>query len=410
MMHLFINASAASAGGGLTYIRNVVPHLATRSDTCTTILLAPDLRCEFEETKSLRLLEFPGSSYGSFRRTWHEQRLVPQLIRQTGADILLSVGNFATLRSPVPQVLLSRNALYVSNDFSRDLIARRHLRLYLDTKIRSRLAKYSIAKADCTIAPSESFARELRHWKGCPIRALHHGFDRAQFFSATKPDYALVRLLERRSNALRILFVSHYNYYRNFETLFRALPLIRRLIGRDVQLVLTCKLEGTPGGYRTVKAAALARDLGVESNLLQLGPVAYNQLQHVYRASDIYVTPAYTETFAHPLVEAMACGLPIVASDLPVHREICRDAALYFGRFSPHELAHRIAQLATSQDLSTNLSQKGDVRSRDFSWAHHVDEILNIARGLLAARDGISGIAHPEVCIGLEDRERSKAV
>src|SRR5690348_6412537 len=280
MMHLFINASAASAGGGLTYIRNVVPQLAARTDIRTTILLLPDLRREFEETKSLRLLEFPVSSYGSFRRTWHEQRLVPQLIRQTGADVLLSVGNFAILSSPVPQVLLSRNALYVSKDFSRDLIARRHFRLYLDTQIRSYLAKYSIATADCTIAPTEAFARDLRHWTGSPIRALHHGFDRAQFFSATKPADALVRLLERRSNTLRLLFVSHYNYYRNFETLFRALPLVRRLIGRDVQLVLTCRLGGSPGGYRTVKAAALARDLGIESGLLQLGPVAYNQLQH----------------------------------------------------------------------------------------------------------------------------------
>ena len=69
MMHLFINASAASAGGGLTYVRNVVPHLAARPDTRTTVLLAPDLRREFEETKSLRLLEFPGSSWGRDRKS-----------------------------------------------------------------------------------------------------------------------------------------------------------------------------------------------------------------------------------------------------------------------------------------------------------------------------------------------------
>ena len=47
MMHLFINSLAASAGGGLTYIRNVIPHLAGRSDLRVTVALSPSLRQEF---------------------------------------------------------------------------------------------------------------------------------------------------------------------------------------------------------------------------------------------------------------------------------------------------------------------------------------------------------------------------
>ena len=64
--------------------------------------------------------------------------------------------------------------------------------------------------------------------------------------------------------------------------------------------------------------------------VVELGAVPYSLLHQVYRECDIYVTPAYAESFAHPLVEAMASGLPIVASDLAVHREICQDAAIYF--------------------------------------------------------------------------------
>ena len=412
MMHLFINASAASAGGGLTYIRNVVPHLASRTDLRATILLSPELRREFQETENLRLLQLPGPTYSSLGRTWREQQLVPRMIRETGADLLLSVGNFAVLKSPVPQILLSRNALYVSNDFSRDLIRRRHFRLWLGTKVRARLAKYSVRKADCTIAPSESFARELRNWTGRPIRALHHGFDREQFFTADAPPQDLSRCLERRSNRLRILYVSHYNYYRNFETLFRALPIIRRLLRKDVELVLTCKVEGTPGGYRTTKAVELCHDLGIDSDVLQLGPVPYHQLQHVYRSCDVYVTPAYAETFAHPLVEAMACRLPVVASDLPVHHEICRDAALYFARFSPDDLANRIAHLAANPDLSENLARSGEIRSHDFSWARHVGDILTIARELLETREGaaLSSIAQSEMCVASKNQKRYKAV
>jgi len=81
----------------------------------------------------------------------------------------------------------------------------------------------------------------------------------------------------------------------------------------------------------------------------------------------------------------MASSLPVVASDLPVHREICRDAALYFPHFSPQSLTDRILQLASSPDLAAELSQKGFARSQDFSWSKHVDELLNLARGLAQA-------------------------
>jgi glycosyltransferase involved in cell wall biosynthesis len=111
-------------------------------------------------------------------------------------------------------------------------------------------------------------------------------------------------------------------------------------------------------------------------------------LQHVIRACDVYVTPAYAETFAHPLVEAMACGLPIVASDLPVHREICGNAAVYFPRFSPEQLADRVVQVEQSSALRKQLVECGSKRSRDFSWHGHVDQILSLAKGLVRSDRG----------------------
>ena len=97
----------------------------------------------------------------------------------------------------------------------------------------------------------------------------------------------------------------------------------------------------------------------------------------------MYVTPAYAESFAHPLVEAMASGLPVLASDLPVHREICGEAALYFNRFSPQQLADRLCELANLPELRRSMKQKGQRRSNDFSWSKHVDELLSVANNLV---------------------------
>jgi glycosyltransferase involved in cell wall biosynthesis len=113
--------------------------------------------------------------------------------------------------------------------------------------------------------------------------------------------------------------------------------------------------------------------------------VPYHLLHHLYRSCDIYVSPAYTETFAHPLVEAMSSGLPVVASDLPVHREICQDAATYFPRFSPAILAEQVLQIHQSPELAETLSRNGLKRAQDFRWDAHVDSLLALAQKLLIA-------------------------
>jgi len=393
MMHLFLNGLAASAGGGLTYLRNVVPHLSARDDVRTTVAANPLLRRELGDLPNISFLEF-ATPDGSVRRFWHEQTALPRLIRRSGADVLISAGNFALRKSPVPQILLSRNSLYTAGDFFADLRARGEYVLWLDTRIKGMFARRSIRWADRTVAPSQAFAEELRRWTGIRVCAIHHGFDAETFFRNATPLPANIQQeLESAKDALRLLYVSHYNYYRNFETLFRALPLLRdRLGARKAKLFLTCKLksEENPGSYRAEAASALVTRLGIADHVVELGTVPHHLLHHVYRACDIYVTPAYTESFAHPLVEAMACGLPVVASDLPVQREICGEAALYFDHFSPEEMSERILRVALSKDLAGDLGGRGRLRSQEFSWRQHVDQMVELARSLCCPAKGLA--------------------
>jgi glycosyltransferase involved in cell wall biosynthesis len=396
MIHLFVDASAASSGSGPTYVRNVVPQLAARTDLRSTILVSPLLRQEllqeFQDQSNVFFVEFADESMGAATRFIRAQRLIPELIRRSGANVLLSAGNIALFRSPVPQILLSGNALYTSRDFFRDLMQRRDYKLWLDTKLKGQMAKWSVRSADCTVAPSQAFADEIQRWTGVRALSIHHGFDRNLFFRDTQPlPEVLKKKLERTSfdrtsDELRLLFVSHYNYYRNFETLIRAVAVLRKRIEpRQVKLFLTCRLEpgANPGSFRTEAAARLAHEQGVASNLVELDAVPYHLLHHVYRACDLYVTPAYVETFAHPLVEAMAAGLPVLASDLAVHREVCADAALYFPKFSADLLAETVSRVAQSPEVSRKMSERGLERSRDFSWKDHVARVIAVAESLL---------------------------
>jgi glycosyltransferase involved in cell wall biosynthesis len=387
MMHLFINSLAASAGGGLTYIRNVLPIFAAQPNLRVSVAVSSALRNEFPAFPNV---DFVVLEDDTKRRFWNEQVMLRKLIRHSDGDVLLSTGNFAVRNSPVPQILLSRNSIYTSSEFYRELLARGEYREWLKTHVRGALARRSVRWADATVAPSEAFAAEFRKWTGGNVKAIHHGFDRESFTRDTAAlDPAVEEKLAAADGCFKFLFVSHYNYYRNFDTLFRALPLLRRrLSGRQIKLILTCQLARgrNPGAYHPEKSADLLRDLGVADMVVELGAVPYTKLHQLYRRADVYVTPAYTETFAHPLVEAMASGLPVVASDLAVHREICGDAAIYFPRFSEEGLATAVEQVAAVEGLSKRMACQGLARSREFSWKTHVEKILELAGTLVQAK------------------------
>lgn len=385
-MRLLIDALGASAGGGLTYLRNALPHLAARSAVEISLLASEAAGAELPAADNVQILT-GAQERSAFSRFLWEQVEVPKLVRKVGADVLLCAGNFAIWNSPVPQILLSRNSLYTSADFARDLRRRGDYRLMTDTRAKGFLARKSIRRAELTVAPSQAFARELTAWSGREVVALHHGFDHDSFFRDPTPlPASILAKLKESEGAARLLFVSHYNYYRNFETLLRGLALLKeRQPARKIRLVLTCELSPgkNPGSYQTGEVSGLLRELKIADDVIQLGAVPYLRLHQLYRSCDLYVTPAYTETFAHPLVEAMACGLPIVASDLAVHREITNGAALFFERLSPSELADKVTQLLDSPPLQAELHEKGLSQANHFSWEAHAGRLLELAKALL---------------------------
>jgi glycosyltransferase involved in cell wall biosynthesis len=388
MIRLFINGVAATAGGGLTYLRNVIPELAQQKEVEATILLNSSLRQEFrnlsnKNPSNITFLDAPDFLRAASRFIY-EQTKLRSMVQQSGAHVLISSGNFALLTSPIPQILLSRNALYTSADFRRDLRARGDYVLWINTKMQAWMARQSIRCAHVTIAPSRAFAHELTEWTGREVKAVPHGFNEQVFLRDQSPlPPETQTLLADGAEGLRLLFVSHYNYYRNFETLFRAIPILKEKLRGKVKLFLTCRLNSeNPGSYSAETASALIRDLDAQNNIVELGAIPYNSLHHLYRACQIYVTPAYAESFGHPLVEAMASGLPIVASDLPVHREICGHAALYFEKFSAEKLAECVLQVHQSPELAERLSKSGLARATEFSWTLHVERLLELAQTL----------------------------
>lgn len=386
MIKVLLNGLASTAGGGVTYLKNVLP-LLSRSDRAQSylVLVPPSRFKDFAIFQGERMQVETIEIDGALKRMWWEQTGLRDLIKSSGGNVLVSLGNFALMRSPVPQILFNRNDLFFSEEFSQEL-QRRHLRRELAAhKFKSWLAGESIKRATINVTPTNAFADRIRSRRKLSqnaIETLQFGFDAEGFFANLEPlADSLVAKLNLRPNCRRLLFVSHYNYFRNFETLIRALPIIkpqlRQRTGEDVQLVLTTDIKrgAVYGGYDATAAAELIDQLNVRDDIAMLGEVNYSKLHQLYRMCDVFVCPSYSESFGHPLVEAMASGLPVISASLPVHREICGDAAVYFDVFDERNLAEQCVRVLTDNNLSNRLSSRGLQRSQEFSWREHVRQL-----------------------------------
>src|SRR5215813_13241421 len=107
-MRLFVNGTGASAGGGLTYLRNLLPHLAEQEDLQCVVALNAGTKDNLPTFPKISFCE-PARSKNAFIRFAEEQIVLPRMLRQSRSDVLLSIGNFALRNCPVPQILLSRN-------------------------------------------------------------------------------------------------------------------------------------------------------------------------------------------------------------------------------------------------------------------------------------------------------------
>lgn len=392
MANILVHALAATAGGGANYLRNFLARLGDAGAGHAWHVLVP---AEFEAVPpaaNVRIVRGK-SGRGAVRRIWHDQIFLRREIARRGIDLILATGNFGMLRPPVPQALLSRNALYFSREHLLELRRRGAMRELLNTVMRRRLALASIADSAVNIVPTDAFRQDIRaalpRLPGDRFAAVPHGFDHEKFLRPDAPFApGLAAKLKNEPGVRRILMVSHYNYFRNFETLIDGFAALRRAAPYPVELILTTTLgEGVKDHrYDTTEAWRKLRGLGVADRTTMLGTVPHGELHALYRTADVAVCPSYAESFGHPMVEAMASGRPIVASDRATQREMCGDAALYFPTFDGATLAARLRRVLDDADLAKRLGAAGRRRAADFTWERHFDELLGVLAGVLERR------------------------
>jgi len=373
-MKIVVNALSANAGGGLTYLINLLPAL-DRVDNINQylVLVARDCPSVFSGLSSrFRIERVLLPPQPPILRGLYEQVILPYIIRKHKIDILYSPADTTTLFASCPVVLALRNpTLFTGNKIPWKGKAR--LRL----NILRHLSRRSAHKATRIIFVSEAsrvaVSKKLQLNPEKTV-AIHHGAN--PIFSCPFDNKYQDKLstIPRRY----ILAVSTVYYYKNFLNLIKAYQsLILKGDIIDLPLVVVGGNQD-PEYFRLMEDYIKEEDL--RSKVILAGRIDYWLMPQVYSRAELFVFPSYLETFGHPSLEAMISGVPVAAAGTEVMREILGDAAIYYNPFNKEEMAEKIKILINDARLKKRLIENGKQRIKDFSWEKTARKTLDVFR------------------------------
>jgi phosphatidylinositol alpha-mannosyltransferase len=235
-------------------------------------------------------------------------------------------------------------------------------------------------KLDGLIAVSMAARDSIRPYIPGDYRIVPNGVDTDRFTAGSRP------LPEFSGPEPKILFLGRLDPRKGLEQLLRAFPLVRQAIPEVLLLVVGKDPEERR--YRRI-----AFDGGFTSAVRFLGFVPPERLPSCYASCDVYCSPALGgESFGIVLIEAMASGRPVVASDIPGYREVVKNGenGLLVDPHDPSGLAAVLVRLLRDPTLRRTLAARGLESVSDYSWVRVSERIEALYREM-RARTGERG-------------------
>ena len=373
-MKIAINTMSAVAGGGVTYVKNLLYHLS-KSNTPHQYLIITTLAGKetfYFQHPNFRFLSFKVPSRSPILRILWEQCILPSFLKKEGVNLLFSPGNICPLFINLPNVVMIQNI----EPFSNNLSKRRGLIQSIRLRLLKLLTLLSVKKAQRVIFPSMR-ARNLIETSGTFVKhaeVIYHGINKEIFHPHTEDDMSCQ--FKKKYNLDKfILYVSHIQRYKNFLELIKAFVLLRGRIDDNIQLIFAGKCFDQK--YYDEMRTFIAEH-GYENRIIFLGDVPYEALPYLYSTCMIFVYPSTCESFGMTLVEAIACGAPVLASKAEPMPEICANAAIYFDPMDPFAIADVICKTLNDQEAISSLIKNAIERAKTFSWENTVIRTLKI--------------------------------
>lgn len=278
----------------------------------------------------------------------------------------------------IPMRIRARYVIVAIHDFSFKLFPGWHPKdrvSYFEKKFFK-----EITRADVIITFSDFIKKSTSEFLKIPdyrIKRIYHGFDRNIFRIYEKAEAEEVRGRYKLPENF-ILFVGSIEPRKNLKNLINAYLMLSEYIRKEYKLLIV----GFKG-WRNADIMQLIKN--TEPYVQYFGYIPDEDLGKIYNLASILVFPSFYEGFGLPPLEAMACGCPVVVSNVASLPEVCGDAAYYINPYGIESIAEGMYKVLTDSKLREDLIQKGLERAKLFSWEKSAREHLKIFETLLGA-------------------------
>ena len=305
----------------------------------------------------------PGLPTRVHRIVW-EQTLFPLLVRRYRLDVLHSP-HYTT------PVVASCARVVTFHDMTFFLHPEAHL-LYKTVFFRA-MIPVSARRADAVIAISQNTRKDiLRLFPINPAKVFTIPYGIASMFHPRLKDDQRQVLGKYGLPAEFVLYVGNLEPRKNLPMLLCAFA---KLVQRGLPHTLV--LVGSRG-WMDDEIFATLRDLNLGQRVLLPGFIPQVDLPALYSAASVFVYVSRYEGFGLPVLEAMACGAPVITSNVASMPEIAGTASILIDPSSEAELADAMLQVLTDNELRLRLSHEGVNRSRSFSWERAAQETIAV--------------------------------
>lgn len=309
-----------------------------------------------------------------FQKLWFEQIALPRAAARWRADRMFVPYWAPPLRAPVPVIVTVHDLIPLLFPEYRASVA---ARLY------TALVLAATPSAAHILTDSEASRRDiLQRLRLSPERVTAVPLGVSERFTP-RPDPILDARVRTRYDLppAYVLYLGGFDRRKNIETLLAVYTWAQDAIGDHFPLVIAGRLpEGSSRLF--VDPRPLARAWGIEDVVRTIGPVAEEDKPALYRGASAFLYPSRYEGFGLPVLEAMACGVPVVASEIPALVELVGDAAYLLPPDDARAMAGALISVLVDFQLGQTLRERGIRRAAAFTWIACARRTAEIIEGV----------------------------
>ncbi len=337
------------------------------------VFVAPDQDKCLQDTENFKIIELDGGFYP----VW-EQVSLPKAVKKYKCDILQCTSNTAPIYSPVPLVVILHDIIYMESI----ALFRKGYSLYqkVGNMYRRFVVPRILKKASKVITVSKFERQRIKDFfkiDDNKIVAIYNGVG-THFKKINDKDYLESIRAKYQLPEKYFFFLGNTDPKKNTIGVLKAYSDYVREKGNKVKLLML--------DYDEIELLKLLNQIGdpnLRKEIFLAGYVVNSDLPAIYNMADLFLYPSMRESFGIPMLEAMACGIPVITSNTSSMPEVAGDAAKIINPSFPKEITAAILELQSNDSLREHYIKLGLEKATQFSWKAMAEENLRLYKDLV---------------------------